>query len=101
MNPFEMSKVPQAGQSAEKPKEKIWTITPEQFNQLPDGTELTSVFGEKMVKGRDEINQDTRAGYLAFGFLEADKPAGIDFDPRAVREIEEDMTLNSLEESEK
>ena len=62
--------------------EKVWLITPEQFVQLPDGTELTSIRGEKKIKGKDDIDQDIRFGYLAFGFLEKDKPAGIQFDER-------------------
>ena len=75
-------------ESSEKPKEKVWLITPEQFQQLPDGTELTSISGEKKVKGQDKVDQDTRFGYLAFGFPEHAKPAGIQFNERATWEVE-------------
>lgn len=47
--------------------DKIWVITPDELSQLPDGTELISIFEEKVVKGKDYIDDDTRFGYLAYG----------------------------------
>ena len=46
---------------------KLLLITPEEFAELPDGTELTSILGSKAIKGQDYIDDDTRAGHLAFG----------------------------------
>ena len=91
---------PQEHKSSEKPKEKIWLITPEQFQQLPDGTEVTSIFGEKKVKGQDEVDQDTRFGYLAFGFPEHTKPEGVQFNARATWNAEEEPSWGRSEESE-
>lgn len=45
----------------------IELIHEDDFSKVPDGTELYSIFGRKVVKGVDEIDTDTRGGYLAFG----------------------------------
>ena len=45
----------------------LWLFTPKEFAQLPDGIELESISGDRKTKGRDEIDQDTRLGYLAWG----------------------------------
>lgn len=45
----------------------LWLLKPEEFEQLPDGTELKSISGDRVVKGQDYIDQDVRFGYLAFG----------------------------------
>lgn len=67
----------------ESKDENLWRITPEQFEDLPEGTELTSISGDKVIKGKDYIDQDTRGGYLAFGFLESNKPDNIKFEGKA------------------
>lgn len=41
--------------------------TPEQIAALPDGTVLRSIGGEEVIKGRDYIDLDTRAGLTAYG----------------------------------
>ncbi len=41
--------------------------SPEQIAALPDGTVLRSISGEVVVKGRDYIDMDTRAGRTAYG----------------------------------
>jgi hypothetical protein len=80
---FEGELPPQVHGSSEK--QKIWLITPKQFKQLPDGTELTDIYGKKVVKGQDEIDDDTRADentgidYLAVGFPQHAKPDGMRF----------------------
>jgi hypothetical protein len=49
-------------------KEKtLWLVTPDEFERLPNGFELTDIFGEKATKGVDEIDTDTRFGHLAYG----------------------------------
>jgi hypothetical protein len=45
----------------------IELLTPEQFAALPDGVSVWSIFGEQLRKGIDDVDQDTRAGRLAFG----------------------------------
>lgn len=47
--------------------EELFLFTPEEFDQLPDGIELTSISGKSKVKGKDEIDMDTRFGHTAFG----------------------------------
>ena len=46
----------------------LYLITPKQFEHVPDGYELTSISGNKLVKGRDYIDDNIRYGYLAYGF---------------------------------
>lgn len=46
---------------------KLWLITLEEFERLPDGFELTCIFGKKYIKGKDEIDMDVRFGHLAYG----------------------------------
>ena len=43
-------------------------ITPNQFRSLPEGAELDCIDGTTAVKGKDYIDDDTRAGLLAYGF---------------------------------
>jgi hypothetical protein len=47
--------------------EVIELQTPESFAALPDGTVLISIQGEEKVKGRDDIDLDTRFGRIAWG----------------------------------
>ena len=48
----------------------IWLLTEEEFQALPNGTKLISIFGEVVTKGIDYIDMDTRGGYIAFGVEE-------------------------------
>jgi len=89
---------PQEQQQSKMPKEKIWLITLEQFNQLPDGVELTDTFGEKKVKGKDYIPLDTKGEYICFGFSEKDKPAGIEFNEKATWKVRERIWLITPEQ---
>ena len=47
----------------------LWLFTPEEYEQLPDGIELYSIMsGDKpVVKGKDNIDMDTRWGHIAYG----------------------------------
>ncbi len=45
----------------------LWLFTPVEFDKLPDGIELKCIDGTFKVKGRDEIDMDTRFGYIAYG----------------------------------
>lgn len=44
-------------------------VTPEEFAALPEGEVLTCIDGSTAIKGRDEIDDDTRAGHLAYGVV--------------------------------
>ncbi len=68
---------------------KVWLITRDQFQQLPDGTKLTDIFGATAIKGRDEIDQGVRHGHIAYGFLKGAKPKGIKLSDTAVCEVYE------------
>ncbi len=48
----------------------IFLITPEQLSSLKDGTKLINIFGQTFTVGIDNIDDDTRGGYCAFGLLE-------------------------------
>ena len=45
----------------------LWIFTETEFDQLPDGIELTSVTGNKAVKGNDYIDLDKRFNHIAYG----------------------------------
>lgn len=47
--------------------EYIDLLQPHQLANLPPGTVVISIFGDEAVKGRDKIDDDTRAGYTAYG----------------------------------
>jgi hypothetical protein len=47
------------------------------YDQVPDGTKLTSISGKTYIKGKDYIDDDTRGGFLAFGVYATDKLTGI------------------------
>jgi hypothetical protein len=43
------------------------------YEQIPNGAKLTCIDGAVYVKGRDKIDNDTRAGLLAYGVFPTDK----------------------------
>jgi hypothetical protein len=45
----------------------IELVTPEEFKNLPKGTRLWNIFGDLLIKGKDEIDGDTRGGFMAVG----------------------------------
>lgn len=47
----------------------VYLLTLEQFALLSDGTRLICIDGTEVVKGTDDIDDDTRFGYLAYGTL--------------------------------
>ncbi len=44
-------------------------LTPAEYDDLPDGIVLISISGDKKIKGKDSIDQDTRGGFLAWGLF--------------------------------
>lgn len=51
--------------------DRLWLLTPDELKEVPDGTELTCINGEKVVLGRDYVDGDTRSGLVAYGLLES------------------------------
>lgn len=49
------------------PAGDVLLLTLNDFNNLPDGTKVIGIFGETCIKGIDDIDNDTRAGYMAYG----------------------------------
>lgn len=45
----------------------LYLIPLKDWPNWPNGVELTSILGEKVIKGKDYIDEDTRGGLLAFG----------------------------------
>jgi hypothetical protein len=50
--------------------ENLWILTIDEYDNLPNGTELTCIDGEIAVKGRDDIDLDTRFGYISYGIVD-------------------------------
>ena len=50
--------------------DSLWLFTLDEFAQLPDGFEVTSISGDKKIKGKDYIDDDTRFNYMAFGVID-------------------------------
>lgn len=48
-------------------KDSLWLFTENEFHRLPDGIVLECIDGDKVTKGVDEIDMDTRFGHIAFG----------------------------------
>lgn len=46
---------------------RLYLFTTEEFEQLPDGIELTSIAGRVSAKGKDKFDFCTRSGYIAYG----------------------------------
>jgi hypothetical protein len=47
--------------------EKLWLLTPDEFDALPQGVMLQGINRRYVVKGRDRIDLDVRAGCMAYG----------------------------------
>lgn len=45
----------------------LWLFTPAEFALLPDGFEVETINGDKLVKGKDYCDDDVRFGVLAYG----------------------------------
>ena len=54
--------------------DKLWLLTPDELAIVPDGTVLVSISGTTATKGVDYIDDDTRAGLLAYGLLSSQLP---------------------------
>ena len=47
----------------------IRLLTLDDLKYTPNGTELISIMGERVVKGQDYIDLDTRGLFIAYGLL--------------------------------
>lgn len=47
----------------------LWLLTPAEYERVPDGATLVCISGKTAVKGSDYVDQDTRGGCIAWGFL--------------------------------
>jgi hypothetical protein len=52
----------------------LWLLTEAEYARVPDGATLVCISGETAVKGTDCIDQDTRFGCIAWGFLDSQLP---------------------------
>lgn len=48
---------------------KLCLLTKAEFKNLADGEVLTCIDGTTAVKGRDEIDDDTRGNHMAYGVI--------------------------------
>src|SRR4051794_12970650 len=56
--------------------EQLRLLTPDEFGKLPSGAEVISAAtGQRLIKGQDRIDLDTRSGHLGFG-VPTPNPAG-------------------------
>lgn len=45
----------------------LYLFSLDEYKQVPDGLELESINGTKLIKGRDYIDLDTRFNHIAYG----------------------------------
>ena len=50
--------------------ERLWLLTPEEYNELADGVKLECIDGQYYTKGSDYIDLDVRFGCIAFGLTQ-------------------------------
>lgn len=50
----------------------LWLLTPAELPMVPAQTTLHCIDGTIAVKGIDNIDTDTRGGYIAYGILESE-----------------------------
>ncbi len=60
---------------SDKQTDPLWLLTRDEFDMVPDGTVLVGISGQRKTKGVHYIDQDTRAGYIAWGLLDSQLPA--------------------------
>lgn len=48
-------------------RDDLWLLTEFELEITPPGTVLTSILGDKATVGVDDIDRDTRFGYVAWG----------------------------------
>lgn len=53
-------------------EDPLWLLTPEELEIIPGGTLLHCIDTSTAVVGVNHIDNDTRAGYIAYGILESE-----------------------------
>lgn len=51
----------------------LMLLPPEDLAALPDGTIVIDIWGIPRIKGSDKLDDDTRGGVTAYGFLREDE----------------------------
>ena len=59
----------------EEEEDKLWLLTPEEVEVIPDGIELEAISGDKELVGSYEFDMDTRFGFTAWGIRESNCPS--------------------------
>lgn len=61
--------------------EELWLLTINEYNELPDNTQLKCIDNEIVIKGNDYIDLDTRFGVIAYGLtLQLVKDQNLDYE---------------------
>ena len=55
----------------DKSSDPLWLLTPKEYEQVPNGTPFECISGQQVIKGIDYIDQDSRFGYIAFGWRDS------------------------------
>ena len=64
----------QRGNAYDGSEDPLWLLTIEEFEGLPDGTVLESISGKQTIKTTPWSDDETRSGYMAYGFRESNLP---------------------------
>ena len=67
--------------NVKKWNEELWLLTINEYNELPDNTQLKCIDNEIVIKGKDYIDLDTRFGVIAYGLtLQLVKDQNLDYE---------------------
>lgn len=66
---FEPTSLRNGNKWSDRQDDPLWLLTPAELEQMPEGTVLVCISGERKVVGVDYIDGDTRGGYIAHGLL--------------------------------
>ena len=67
--------------TVKKWNEELWLLTINEYNELPDNTQLKCIDDEIVIKGNDYIDLDTRFGVIAYGLtLQLVKDQNLDYE---------------------
>ena len=61
---------------------KLMLIPLSKYEEIADGEILTCIDGTHAVKGKDNIDLDTRGGFIAYGFMSKHPKEGPVYDER-------------------
>ncbi|MAZ47558.1 MAG: hypothetical protein CME65_03280 [Halobacteriovoraceae bacterium] len=58
----------------DEPGATLRLLRPDQLSEIPEGTVLTAIDGERVIVGVNDIDLMTRRGHIAYGFVEDARP---------------------------